>query len=386
MEDYKFPKTAEKVPQNIGSAAAGNGSKYLAMAAFLAAAAVFLVILFILRNGDANSIAGILFRFSLPVLIALVGVLVIRIQDKVVRKISIWGVVLFLFFSIGSMLTFGLVFIPAFLLMLSAAISDTVSSSRRQAKSLIGHDQQIFESHSKPRRPLELIGGILGLIVAVGLGCVRAFHLLDDPIPFNPLRFREEGFGDLVFILILATPYLAALFSVKLPAGARWPVLLPAAILSLPAILISFSLLGFLFIPAIGFLFAATGRSFTLNRVSGIGEALAIAMTITIIATVFTAGTSLFQNRNDARGWSYKTYPDGHTEWESVPQTQTPGLIGITIRAPNNGNSGGTAVSDIVTATEAATSGGLLLLASIEMGVIGLYIARQRPVEPESVP
>ncbi len=218
---------------------------------------------------------------------------------------------------------------------------------------------------------------MIGLVVALGLAGVRAFHLFDDPIPFNPLRFREEAFGNLVFTLILATPYLAALFSVKLPAGARWVVLLPAAIVSLPAIFISFSLIGFLFIPAIGFLVAATGRSFNKNSVSGIGKALAIGMTITVIATVFGAGTLLFQNRNDARGWRYTTSDDGRTEWESVPQT--PGLIGFGVQAPDGGSSGGGATSDIITATEAANGGALLLLAWIEIGAIGWYGARRYP-------
>jgi len=64
---------------------------------------------------------------------------------------------------------------------------------------------------------------------------------------------------------------------------------------------------------------------------------------------------------------------------------QVPGLIGITIRAPDNGNSGGTAVSDIVTATEAANGGMLLLLAWIEIGTIEWYSTRRYPDESASI-
>ena len=224
------------------------------------------------------------------------------------------------------------------------------------------------------------------MVVALGLVGLRVFNMsFGDPGPFNPLRLREEALGNIVFILILATPYLAALFSMKLPAGARWLVLLPATIISLPAIFISFSLIGILFIPAIVFMFMATSRSLNTNSILGTGRVLGVVTAITIVVTVFTAGTLLFQSHNDARGWRYTTDADGHTEWESVPQTpQTPGRIGIEIQAPAVGTSGGNATSDIITVTEAANGGMLLLLAWIEIGVLGLYAVRRRPDEISS--
>jgi hypothetical protein len=241
-----------------------------------------------------------------------------------------------------------------------------------------------MEDRVEPKLAPELIGGILGLLVALGLGGLRVFNMsFGDSGPFNPLRFGEEAPGNVVFITILATPYVAALCSLKMPAGTRWLVLLPAVILSLPAIFISFSLIGFLFLPAIGFLFSAASRSLNNNSVSGMGKILGAVTIVVIIVTVATSGISLFRYQ-DARGWRYTTFADGHTEWESVPQI--PGRLGIGGQAPQGGTSGGSATSDIITHAEAATAGGLLLLAWIEFVALSLYAARRWPDETSLSP
>ncbi|AKG53258.1 hypothetical protein DGWBC_0579 [Dehalogenimonas sp. WBC-2] len=238
----------------------------------------------------------------------------------------------------------------------------------------------MLENRIRPSLAPEVIGGIFGLAVALGLGGLRVFNtFFGDSGPFNPLRFNEEAPGNLIFILLLATPYLAALFSIKIPAGTRWMVLLPAVIIALPAIFISFSFIGFLFIPAIGFLLTAAGRSLNKNSVSGAGKVLGVVMAVAIIATVVTSGVSLLRDNDDARGWKYITFADGHTEWESVPQTQ--GQLSIGFQAPQGGTSGGSTTSDIITVTEAAAAGGLLLLAWIEAVGLSLYAARRWPDE-----
>ncbi|WP_145925533.1 hypothetical protein [Dehalogenimonas formicexedens] len=115
-----------------------------------------------------------------------------------------------------------------------------------------------------------------------------------------------------------------------------------------------------------------------MNRsvVSGMGNVLAVLMAVVAVVTVSAAGIALLRNHNDARGWAYTTFPDGHTEWQSVPQT--PGHLGSGIlHAPDGGKSGFTATSDIITNSEASVSGSLLLLAWIEMGTVGIYTARR---------
>jgi hypothetical protein len=116
------------------------------------------------------------------------------------------------------------------------------------------------------------------------------------------------------------------------------------------------------------------------NHVSFLGKLIATLMALVIFASVAASMMSLF-NTQDARGWRYTTFADGHTEWESFPQT--PGRLGISGQAPAGGTSGGTATSDIITNSEAANAAALLLLAWIEIGVIGLYAKRRWPDLPE---
>lgn len=231
-----------------------------------------------------------------------------------------------------------------------------------------------MEDRPKPRWPtLELIGGGLGLIMALVVGGMR---LLGGS---NPLRRQEEAFGSVILLLIFATPYVAALLSTRLPAGTRWAVLLPSALLSLTSVWMGIASVGIFFLPVVIILFIAAGSSIGQRRVSKSASRMITIVAVVTLATVFGAFLSLFRTQ-DARAWTYATYEDGHTEWQSQPVT--PGRLGISGRAvPGSVASGGTAVSDIITNSEATTAGGLLLLAWVEIGGLGWYAARRFPDE-----
>ena len=53
-------------------------------------------------------------------------------------------------------------------------------------------------------RNITLIGGIVGLVAALGLGSLRFINS-------EPPEMRAQVFGNLVFALVYATPYLIAI-------------------------------------------------------------------------------------------------------------------------------------------------------------------------------
>ncbi len=221
----------------------------------------------------------------------------------------------------------------------------------------------------------ELFAGIFGLAIALLFGFMMAFN------EYNPLRLKETGFGIGVLALIMATPYLAALFSLMLPAGSRWLVILPAAFLSVPAMFISLAGAGLLFLPGIALLFAAAGRSMGRSQMSRPSKIFGILATVMVVTTVVGAGLSMYQTDNP-RSWGYIKYADGDTEWRSLPIT--PGRIGpVGILGPEAVQSGASYFPDIVTNAEAVTSAALLLLAWIEIGLLGVYAKKRWPDLPE---
>lgn len=206
---------------------------------------------------------------------------------------------------------------------------------------------------------LEIIAGWFGLVVALALGALRIGN------SSTPER-TEQAFGNIVFILILVTPYIAALLSAWLPARSRWVVLLPATLMSAASIPISAA--GIILTPATVLLALAAWQSLEQTSIPKLHKLMFISASLLVFAIVVAAFIALFLHE-DPRSWQYVTYEDGTTVWQSVIPA-TPGGSGGHL-TPGVRSEGGKYVSNVITNDEAVWGAGLLGIAWISLVIIG---------------
>ena len=121
------------------------------------------------------------------------------------------------------------------------------------------------------------------------------------------------------------------------------------------------------FLPATFVIWFAAVRSLTAAR--PLPEATLPALTglaagLLIAATVgFSFYSLLLAREGEPRCWVQTRGADGQFHWESLPDPQTPGVLGATV----GGGSRSYCTSDIVTNVEAATSIGVLAAAFLVM-------------------
>jgi len=214
---------------------------------------------------------------------------------------------------------------------------------------------------------LEITGGFFGLLVALGLSALRIGNS-------SPPQRAEEALGNAVIFLILATPYIIALLSTRLPAGSRWVFLLPATLVSAASLVTALSGVTLLFLPATVMLGLAAWRSMDLKSFTGLQRAAFALAALLIFALAVASFASLFLNE-DPRGWTYVTYEDGTTEWQSTApiqsQNTTVKVIGISVTVtPGAATQGGHATSDVITNGEALRGAGLLAVAWIGFAIL----------------
>lgn len=235
------------------------------------------------------------------------------------------------------------------------------------------------------RSRLIWVGGVWGLIAALALGLVR---LVGGQPPVG-----EETPGNIVFAIIIASPYLIALAATRFPTGVRGPVLLAASLLSLASVVIFiFGGEGVLFLPAAILLTIAAINSF---KAGGWQQGLPLALVLVACGAAIIIGSSVasLSAHEDARCWQLIQYKDGRTEWQSVavrspeeirrelqalglPLPPPEAMIGPSAVArvdplPEGAVSeGGGCTSDIITLLEAARGMGLLVAGVAGLGAL----------------
>ena len=211
-----------------------------------------------------------------------------------------------------------------------------------------------------------IIAGLLGLIPVLGLG-VLSFFNQERP------EVREQLAGNVVFVLILASPYLLALVAARISNPAkRGGLLLALGILSLATVFYSLSGVTVILLPATVALFIAAVRS--LRSADGqVVWALPFLIPGLLGAAAIGFGFyALFGLQADEPRCWVLTVVEGKEEWQTlaVPTPNKPGSVTMGPFGPEVRRSFCT--SDIITGQEGA--GGL---ASLAAGVLVLVTASQ---------
>ena len=217
---------------------------------------------------------------------------------------------------------------------------------------------------SQPGQRAAVIAGLLGLIPALALGLVLFMNQ-------EPPEVREQLLGNLVFALILASPYLLALAVSRLhnPA-ARGALLLALGLLSVASVFSALSGVTVILLPAAIALFVAAIRS-----LRGAGRQILWAPLFLIPGLLGAAAIgfsfyALFQVQEDEpRCWVLKA-AEGREEWQTlaVPTPNETGGITMGPFGPEVRRS--LCTSDIITNQE-----GALGLGGVGVGVMVLLVA-----------
>ena len=201
-------------------------------------------------------------------------------------------------------------------------------------------------------RNATLIGGIVGLVVALGLGGLRFINS-------EPPEMRAQIFGNVVFPLVYATPYLIAIALSRLRhPGTRGALLLPVALLSFVASFSTFSGVTILLLPATVLLFVGALRSLLGSGQRFLKTLGNLELGMAGVAFVVVSFLALWAfSPDESRCWNLVTQPGGQAEWQAV-QSQGTGNSFKVSAGPQV--SRGMCTSDIITNQEAGTSLGLL--------------------------
>ena len=202
-------------------------------------------------------------------------------------------------------------------------------------------------------RKVALIGGIIGLVVALGLGSLRFINS-------EPPEMRAQIFGNVVFPLVYATPYLIAIALSRLRhAGTRGALLLPVALLSFVASFSTFSSVTILLLPATVLLFVGALRSLLGSGQRFLRTLGNLVLGMAGVAFVVVSFLALLVfSPDESRCWNLVTQPGGQEEWQAVQSQGTGNSLKVSA-GPQV--SRGMCTSDIITNQEAGTSLGLLL-------------------------
>ena len=191
---------------------------------------------------------------------------------------------------------------------------------------------------------LAVLGGILGLVAATGLGALRLLGS-DGPL------LREGLFGDTVFALVYMTPYLLTFVASRTrhPA-ARGGLLMALGLLSLVASFSTFSLVTVILLPATGAILMSAALSL---RAPGRRLLLAppyfAAGLVCGAVVVFTLVGLFALEADESRCWTLTRLEDGAEEWQSRSDQGGPNRLAM---ASGTGDLRSTCTSDIITNSE----------------------------------
>lgn len=202
-------------------------------------------------------------------------------------------------------------------------------------------------------RKLTLWGASLGLAFAVGLGLLGIVN-------GEPPQRAAQAAGTLAMVIILATPPLVALATLKMPAILRGPFLLAAAALSFVSIGVSLAGVGIVFVPSSILFGIAAWRAFRRGGWARGAALLFLILTLGMAALFPYSFTRLYAGADEGRCWEYTRYRDGRVEWRESENTYS-GSSRASGSFSDAGTSdvvgeGGACTSDIVTAEEAVES------------------------------
>ena len=208
-----------------------------------------------------------------------------------------------------------------------------------------------------------LITGVIGIVVAIGLGLVSL--LGNDP----PQR-QDEAFGRIMLTVILAFPYVLILIVIKLRRKLQAPLLTACTIVSVISSWCSG--VGIIFLPLIMILGTIAIISFkTINSDDVWGSIKVRFFTLILLAISIIIGSScyiLFAGE-DPRCWEFTTYGD-KAEWKML-EDEVPANNGHDFKIPSIGplhegvtRQGVTCVDNIITNHEAGLALAMLLFAS----------------------
>ena len=171
-----------------------------------------------------------------------------------------------------------------------------------------------------------LVGSILGIVPAVGLGFLRFTLAAEELEAFPQLA------GHIAFTLVYLAPYALVLMARAAPnPGVRGGLLLALGLLSLAASFSAFSLATLVFLPATVVIWFAALRSLTGARNLWATALPACASGLLIAAAVgFAFYTLLLGQDAEPRCWAETRGPDGQSRWEVHPGHGNPGEFRIT--------------------------------------------------------
>ena len=243
------------------------------------------------------------------------------------------------------------------------------------------HLQHTNDRETGPGTRAAVIGAVLGIVPALGLGSLR-FLLAEGP------ESAAQITGNVAFALVYLSPYLLALIASRLrDPGVRGGLLAAIGLLSLAASFSSMALVTVVLLPATFVIWFATARSITApgRRLAAFVPSMVAGL---LIATAVGFGFfTLFGMQDaEARCWALYQGSDGQTRWESTPNVGGPGALatgplyggpvmvsddgGATWRVEHrSGHVRSFCVSDVITNTEAVMSIGVLAAALLGMAL-----------------
>jgi hypothetical protein len=224
-------------------------------------------------------------------------------------------------------------------------------------------------SDTRAGQKAAVVGGLLGLAPALGLGALRLINQ-DQP------EAQTQVAGNLVFALVYASPYLLtlALSRTRDPAT-RGGLLLAVSLLSLVASFSSLAGVTVALLPATVVIFVASARSIRVadQRVSRILSGL-LAGLVGAAAIGFSFFALFGLEAEESRCWALTRGVDGQQRWQARDSVGGPSTLTIGVAEPDVERV--ICTSDIITSSEATS--GLVVLAAASVGMVGVSRLRRR--------
>ena len=233
--------------------------------------------------------------------------------------------------------------------------------------------EQCEENRTQRGTKVAMIGAVVGLVPAAGLGSLR-FLNAEPPVAVSEIA------GNIAFALIYLSPYaLAAAASRVRDPSVRGGFLIAIGLLSLAASFSAFlSLVSIVLLPATIVIWVAAVRSL---RAAGRARTIAmpafgVGLSISVLIG-FGFFTLFLVQEPEARCWVLTLGTDGQYHWESRPNvSRNPG--GLSAGLMGGYDRRGVCTSDVITNAEAAITVGVLSVAFL--GSWGFMAwARRRP-------
>lgn len=217
-----------------------------------------------------------------------------------------------------------------------------------------------------------LIGGLIGLASALGLGGLRFINS-------EPPKWRAEIFGTLVFASIYATPYIVAILLSRVrDSGTRGALLLPLALLSLVAGFSAFSGVTIVLLPATIMLFIGATQSLrtagrTLLRTLGVF----CSGLIGVAAIAFSFFALFVLGEDEPRCWALKITGSGVEQWQPIEPQGGPNTTIMYYGDPQTRRT--LCTSDVITNQEAGVAIGMLAVGIVVLAGVVRFSPQPRP-------